>query len=72
MIYKDSSDAITKSSSPATGRMVHDAILDTNKKHTGNPNAGSLSEAYNVSLWVGTLSARQKFLSGKPTKTTKK
>ena len=52
--------------------MVHDAILDTNKKNIDSPNAGSLSEAYNVSLWVGTLSARQKFLFGKPKKTTKK
>ena len=51
--------------------MTHDAILDTSKRNMDNPDAQTLSEAYNVSLWVGSLSARQSYLANK-SKTTKK
>ena len=51
--------------------MIHDAMMDTSKSNMDNPDAQTLSEAYNVSLWVGSLSARQSYLANK-TKTTKK
>ena len=42
---------------------AHDAILDKDYEHRDNPNAGTVAQAYNVSLWVGTWSARQKHLA---------
>ena len=33
--------------------MAHDAILDKDHEHRDNPNAGTVAEACNVSLWVG-------------------